>query len=110
MKNILAYTLFIVLVVYHLLPRTWWTPILFYVGTYGMLLSLFYERYKNTKCKIKRTNIILMASYFSFIFLYALSAINEDTKEFYKAIHLRTWALGIGGSAIVLLMLIRREE
>lgn len=106
MKQIYIYILFIVLIVYHLLLRTWWTPALYYTGTYGILILLLYDKYKLTE----NINFILLTVYFGLIYLYLITSINKDIQEFYSRLSIRKYALGFAGIAIFLFMFFKHEK
>lgn len=89
-----------------MLLRDWWTPSLYYTGTYGILILLLYDKYKLTK----DYSFILMCFYFGFIYLYLITSINKDIQEFYNKLSIRKYALGFAGIAIFLFMFFKHEK
>lgn len=98
--------LFIILIVYHLLFKTWWTPVLYYAGTYLTLIFALRYIYK----KEKSFDYILLIFYFSLIFIFLTTSINKDIEAFYKRLNLREFALGYAGIGIMLLMFMNRGK
>lgn len=106
MKELKYYILFVILIVYHLLFRTWWTPAMYYIGTYLTIVFLFYDKFKSTR----NWNYIKLLCYFSLIGIYLITSIRPDIKEFYERLEIRKWALGFAGIGIVILMFFKREN
>lgn len=106
MKKIYYYILFIVLIVYHILSTHWWTPWLYYTGTYGILLFALIEKYQYSRDK----SFLKICIYFGLIYLYAMLSVNKDISIFFKKIHIREIALGFGGIALILFMFFKHEK
>ena len=106
MKELKYYILLLVLIVYHLLFRTWWTPAMYYVGTYLTICFLFYDKYKSSNNK----NYLWLMSYFSLIGIYLITSIRPEIRDFYNRLNIRQWALGFSGIGIIILMFFKREK